>query len=47
MYTDEVLTAKVDLLQFLQSGKMELALEKADWLQKNNPSDCTVKELKR
>ena len=47
MYTDETLTAKIDLLQFLQSGKMELALEKAEWLQNKYPSDCTVKELKR
>ena len=47
MYTDETLTAKIDLLQFLQSRKMELALEKAEWLQSKNPSDGILKELKR
>ena len=47
MYTDETLKAKIDLLQFLQSGKMDLALEKAEWLQNKMPSDRTIKELKR
>ena len=47
MYTDETLTAKINLLHFLQSGKMDNALERAQWLQTKNPSDRTVRELKR
>ena len=44
---DEKLTAKVNLLVFLQCGKMDKALEKVEWLQSKNPADKTIKELKR
>lgn len=44
---DENLKAKMNLLVFLQRGNMEQALEKAEWLHSNNPSDNTIRELKR
>ena len=44
---DPTLHEKVNLLVFLQSGKMEQALEKVEWLQTKDPSDRMVKELKR
>ena len=46
-FRDECLAAKITLLTSLQSGKMEEALEKAEWLHKKHPSDTTIKELKR
>ena len=46
-FKDECLAAKITLLTSLQSGKMEEALEKAEWLHKKHPSDTTIKELKR
>ena len=44
---DPTLHEKVNLLVFLQSGKMEQALERVEWLQTKDPSDRMVKELKR
>ena len=44
---DEILKAKVSLLVFLQSGDMEGALERVEWLHDKNPSDSTIQELKR
>ena len=44
---DPTLHEKVNLLVFLQSGKMEQALEKVEWLQTKDPSDRMVKELRR
>ena len=46
-FKDENLVAKISLLTSLQSGKMEDALERAEWLQRKNPSDSTIRELKR
>ena len=46
-FKDENLAAKITLLTSLQTGNMEDALEKADWLQRKNPSDTTIRELKR
>jgi len=46
-FKDECLAAKITLLTSLQSGKMEEALEKVEWLHRKHPSDTTIKELKR
>jgi len=46
-FRDECLAAKITLLTSLQSGKMEEALEKVEWLHRKHPSDTTIKELKR
>ena len=46
-FKDESLAAKITLLTSLQSGKMEEALEKVEWLERKHPSDSTIRELKR
>ena len=44
---DDTFKAKLNLLMLLQRGNLEEALEKAEWLLTNNPSDDTIKELNR
>ena len=46
-FKDKNLAAKITLLTSLQSGKMDEALEKVNWLERKNPKDSTIRELKR
>ena len=46
-FKDKCLAAKITLLTSLQSGKMDEALEKINWLERKNPKDSTIRELKR
>ena len=46
-FKDKSLAAKITLLTSLQSGKMDEALEKINWLERKNPKDSTIRELKR